>query len=351
MKEIYVGFPEKAPNFDSIYKALLSLDACPASQDEEALTRSFSEKEYPAKKSDLEPVTIHLAKGVYHEKLVITRPNLTLTGEGADTVIEFGHGAFEDMEDGTKRGTFRTASVRIDTHDFTAKNITFKNTAGWGDVAGQALALYVDGDRNVFENCYFTASQDTIFTAPLPLKEAQPGGFRGPGEFNPRIMGRQLYKNCVITGDVDFIFGSAVCIFDKCTLFSKRPENRPAPLPGEPTPVYGYVTAASTPENEPFGYVFFDCKFESDCPKGTVYLGRPWREYAKTVLINCEIGDHINPLGWQDWGKDHSHFFYAEYNCSGAGSDTSGRASFSHVLTDEEASKYTYSNIFGDWIV
>ncbi len=348
--ELYVGYANHADNFKTIREALLSINACPLGSDEDSLNHSFCEKTFPAPESFEEPVTVYIAPGYYFEKLVITRPNLTLIGENKETTtIAFNQGAYEEMPDGTKRGTFRTATVRIDTHDFTASNITFLNNAGIGSIVGQALALYVDGDRNRFENCNLIGSQDTLFTAPLPEKEAKPGGFRGPGEFHERVMGRHYYHNCTITGDVDFIFGSATCIFDCCTIFSKNPGNKPVPESGSNDVVYGYVTAASTPVDARFGYVFMDCNFKSDCPDNTVYLGRPWREYAKTVFLNCNFGSHIRPEGYTDWGKNHSHFYYAEFNCHGLGSVSQGRVDYAHILTEKEAREYTIDNIFGDW--
>ncbi len=351
MIDLFVGYKKKENSFDTLRDALLSIDATVASTDEDSITRSFTSKEYPAPVSCVEPVTIHMAAGEYREKIVITRPNITLEGEGDGTCIIFGDGAFFDMPDGEKRGTFRTATMRIDTHDFTARNIKFQNDAGIGAIAGQALALYVDGDRNLFEDCIFVGSQDTLFTAPLPLKEAKPGGFKGPGETHDRVMGRQCYRRCHITGDVDFIFGSAIALFEDCTIFSKKACDKPVPESPDEDVIYGYVTAASTPQEYRFGYVFKDCKLISDCPKGSVYLGRPWREYAKTVFIHCELGEHIHPAGWQDWNKPHDHFFYAEYDCYGPGADISGRADFSHQLTEEQAKEYTPQAILGDWAV
>lgn len=191
------------------------------------------------------------------------------------------------MPEGDKRGTFRTASVRIDTHDFTAKHLTFQNDSGFGHTVGQALAVYVDGDRNAFYDCRFLGSQDTVFDAPLPLKEAQPGGFKGPGEFKPRTIGRHYYENCFIQGDVDFIFGSGIAWFEHCTIYSKLPGDRVPPESPEDEVIYGYVTAASTPMDEPYGYVFHECSLESDCPPHSIYLGRPGengrRPYSYTV--------------------------------------------------------------------
>ncbi len=172
------------------------------------------DKTYPAPEFQIPPVTIHIGAGIYRERLLITRPRVTLIGENRDnTTIVYGLGALDVMEDGEKRGTFRTATARIDAPDFTARDITFQNDAGFGHTVGQALAIYVDADRCYFDNCRFLGSQDTLFTAPLPLKEAKPGGFKGPGESKPRTLGRHLYRNCFIQGDVDFIFGSAIAWF------------------------------------------------------------------------------------------------------------------------------------------
>lgn len=343
--QVYVNMPQQTPNFDTIAAALdyvAEYDANNGYQEET--------QEFPAPQSEIPAVVLQLGEGIYREKLVFTRPNMTLLGAGRDkTTIVYGHGAFELLEDGEKRGTFRTASVRIATHDFTAKHLTFQNDAGFGHTVGQALALYVDGDRNYFEDCSFLGSQDTLFTAPLPMKEAQPGGFRGPGEFKPRILGRHCYRNCFIQGDVDFIFGGGIAYFEDCTIFSKMPGDRIPPESPTEEVIYGYVTAASTFEGEEFGYVFKDCHLTSDCPKASVYLGRPWREWAKTVFINCELGEHIHPLGWQDWNKNHGHFYYGEYKSYGPGASPSTRADFSHQLTDEEVAKYTIENILQGW--
>ena len=338
MATLYVGYPDKAPNYTTINRALDSLTRMPE-----------TEKIFPAPmKSSCEPVNIYIAPGTYEEQFVVNRPFVTLIGESAEnTVITYYLGAREILEDGLKRGTFRTASVRIDSHDFTAKNLTFINSAGYGSDAGQALALYVDADRVVFENCRFLGSQDTLFTAPLPEKEFEPGGFRGPGEHKPRTMGRHYYKNCFIRGDVDFIFGGATAYFEGCTIFSQYPGdnyfiNRP-----DNELVCGYITAASTPKDSKYGYVFRDCRLIGDAPKASVYLGRPWREYAKTVYINCELGEHINPFGWNDWGKPHGNFYFGEYASYGPGASPETRAGFSHQLTAAEAAGYTVENVLG----
>ncbi len=347
-QHIYVNIPGHTPCFDTVAAALESL-SCPGSIATEGATQEA--KAFPAPRPDIPPVIIHIGKGDYREKLVITRPGLTLQGEGEsrdDVRIVYGDGAMDIMPEGDNRGTFRTASVRIDTHDFTARHLTIENDAGSGAAVGQALALYVDGDRNYFYDCALRGHQDTLFTAPLPEQEMVAGGFKGPGEGKPRTMGRQCYRNCYIEGDVDFIFGSAVAYFENCEIFSRMREDKKPARP-DARVTCGYVTAASTPKGEPFGYVFKDCRLTGDCPPDSVFLGRPWREYAKTVFIDCLLGAHIRREGWNDWKKEHGHFYYGEYRSYGPGASPETRADFSCQLTDEEAAKYTVEAILQGW--
>ena len=277
--------------------------------------------------------TFFIHKGIYKERRTINRPYETFLGEdSAETIITYDLYARMPMDDGMKRGTFRSYSFFIDTHDFTARNITFENSAGMGKEVGQALALYADGDRLFFDNCRFLGSQDTIFTGPLPPREIEPNGFIGPKQHAPRINGRHFYKNCYIEGDIDFIFGSATAYFEGCTLFSKNTGS----------PINSYVTAASTPEGQDYGYVMNRCRFTSNCPPESAYLGRPWREYAKTVLINCYMDDHICKEGWHDWNKPHAHstIFYAEYGSTGPGATMDYRPDWIHRLKEEELPHY-----------
>ncbi|MEY8352322.1 pectinesterase family protein [Lachnospiraceae bacterium 54-53] len=277
---------------------------------------------------------LYIHKGFYKERITAAVPFVTLVGEhGETTVLSYDLSAHMTMDDGSRRGTFRTASCLIDTHDFTARNITFENSAGKGTEVGQALALYADGDRLTFENCRFLGGQDTLFTGPLPPQEIEPNGFIGPKQFSPRINGRHYYKNCYLEGDVDFIFGGATAYFEGCTFFSKYTGKE----------ISSYVTAASTPKGQKYGYVMKDCRFESSCPAENAYLGRPWREYAKTVLINCYMGDHICKEGWHDWNKKaaHEHTFYAEYGSFGPGGAMENRPDWIHRLTESDLTGYT----------
>ena len=285
------------------------------------------------------PLCLELAPGEYREKVLLDRPHLVLRGAGADkTVIRWQDGAKEPLEDGQPRGTFRTATVRVDAPYVTLQGLSIVNACAPRERAGQAIALYADGDFFLCEDCRLRSFQDTLFTAPLPPKELQKNGFIGPKQFAPRMPQRHTYRRCRIEGDVDFIFGSAAAWFEACDIVSV--DGRA----DRSNPAEGYATAASTPEGQRFGYVFSHCRFLGEGVKeGSVYLGRPWRDYAKTVLLHCELGPHIRPEGWHDWDKPafHSAGLYAEYGCTGPGA-AGERAPFARRLTEAEAAAYTY---------
>lgn len=324
--------------FDTIQAALDSIDKRSCKIDEE--------------------VVINIKAGIYEEKLIISIPNVTLIGEDAEnTVITYGDYAKMSMPDGTLYGTFRTATFRIDADNFTAKNITFVNSAGDGKIHGQAVAVYADGDKISFYNCRMIACQDTLFTAPLPPKKAGTGSNgNGPKADCERRNGRQYYYGCYIRGDIDFIFGGAIVFFEECEIFSQYgviEDEAKIPEKGPDDIICGYVTAACTIEGEEYGYVFYKCNFTSDCPKNSIYLGRPWRDFAKTVLIECKLGEHIKPDGWHDWEKVKARdtAYYAEYKsiCSENNSNLAERTEWSYQINDEEAKKYQRDVVLSGW--
>lgn len=287
------------------------------------------------------PAVIRLAPGVYREKVVLARSHTTLEGASAgNTRIVWGDGAREILGDGIKRGTFRTATLRTDGAHITLRHLTIENDAAPREKAGQAIALYADGDHLLVEDCVLRSFQDTLFTAPLPPKEIEKNGFIGPKQHAPRVPQRHTYRRCRIEGDVDFIFGGAAAWFEDCDIVAvDGREDRSQPFAA-------YCTAASTPENQAYGYVFKACRFlNGGCPAGSVYLGRPWREWAKTVLLDCDLGEHIAPAGFDGWGKTHAHstVFYAEYCSRGPGS-AGERAAFVRKLSDREAAGITYED-------
>lgn len=204
------------------------------------------------------------------------------------------HSARELHPDGRARGTFRSYTVLVDGNNVTFKNCTFENTAGKGEDVGQALALYLDGDNITLENCTLKGHQDTLFLAPLPEKEIIPGGFLGPKQFTERTNRIFYFKNCTIEGGVDFIFGGATAYFENCEFISVEK---------------GFVFAPSTPKDVEIGFVATNCRFTAtkNVPKHSCYIARPWRNHAAVKLINCYLGEHIHPDGFDDWGKTDAH--------------------------------------------
>ena len=289
-------------------------------------------------------VTIHIDPGEYRERVEIHRPHVTLAGETADSVRIVGSlGAKMPSEDGSgvdgTLGTFRTYTVLVDADDVRLENLTIVNDAGDGREVGQAIALYADGDRLVVDACCITGRQDTLFLGPLPPREVKPGGFMGPKQFAPRRVGRQYFRRCRIEGDVDFIFGGARAYFEGCEI---RSLNRDMD-------VNGYVTAASTPEGEPYGFVFHGCSFTApdDVAPDSVYLGRPWREWAQTVLIDCWLGRHIKREGWWDWNKPaaHERARYAGTSLHGPAGDAAGWAPWTRELDATAAARYAREQV------
>lgn len=259
------------------------------------------------------PTTIFLKPGTYKEKLVLaeSKTNVHLIADNADeTIVTYDDYASKTNQFGEELGTTGSSSFFIFGDGFQAKNITFENSSG---PVGQAVAVRIDGDKVVFENCRFLGFQDTLY----------PHGRDS----------RQYYKNCYIEGTTDFIFGWSTAVFEDCEIYSKDGGH--------------YITAASTEKDADFGFVFINCTLTGDAPKETVYLGRPWRDYAQTVFINTEMGDHIKKEGWHNWSKPEAEntAFYAEYNSTGKGANTEERVSWSKQLSKEEAEKYTAENV------
>ncbi|MCR4791340.1 MAG: pectin methylesterase [Lachnospiraceae bacterium] len=293
-------------------------------------------------------VLLRLAPGTYREKVFIRRDEVSITGTGStpdDVRIEWGDHAFEIMPDGIKRGTFRSYTFFIKGNGNRLSNLTIENVSFPKSTSGQAIALFAEGDL-IADSLILKSYQDTLFTGPLPEKEIEPGGFRGPTESDERIPCRQHYRSCRICGDVDFIFGSATCYFEDCDIVSLGNKQRDDHCEGKS---YGYCTAASTIDGEKYGYVFEGCRFLNEgCPENSVYLGRPWRDHARTVMLNCYMDAHIAKEGFDDWGKKSAHqsVFYAEYASYGPGASKE-RADFVKMLTEEESTEYTRLKVLG----
>lgn len=247
-------------------------------------------------------VILEIAPGVYHERLNITQnhPNITLLGMGrspADVVITNSLNAKE------AGGTFFTETAEVDGAGFEADNVTFENAAG---NTGQAVAIAVRADRAVFKHCRFLGHQDTLFAD----------------------WGRQYYVDSYIEGGVDFIFGNAAAVFDRDELHANGP---------------GYLTAQSrTSSQQTSGYVILNSRVTADPGVGKIWLGRPWRPFARVVLIHTELPEGVVPQGWDNWGNEANEHttWYGEYDNTGPGAQTSERVPWAHRLTAEQADRF-----------
>lgn len=259
-------------------------------------------------------VTIYVKNGVYKEKVIVPSwvENIDIIGEDRDKTII----TYDDHANINKMGTFRTYTVKVEGSDITFKNLTIENNAAQ---LGQAVALHTEGDRLKFINCRILGNQDTIYTG---------------AKFT-----RLYFKDCYIDGTTDFIFGPSTALFEDCIIHSKR---------------NSYVTAASTPKEAKYGYIFKHCKLTAEPGVDKVYLGRPWRPYAYTLFIECELGKHIVLAGWHNWGKQSNEETarYMEYKNTGEGANASERVAWSKQLTKKEAETVTVDAIFrtqSDW--
>lgn len=257
------------------------------------------------------PVVILLKPGTYHEKVTVPAPKTHLVLRGTDaarTIITFSDHVGQPGI--TTPGSY---SVLVQANDFTAENVTFENAAGY--TAGQAVALNVEGDRAIFRHCRLVGNQDVLLLATAGS--------------------RQYYQDCYIEGTTDFIFGASTGVFDHCVIKSKK---------------NSYVTAASTPAGQAYGFVFLNCTLTADTTLARkVYLGRPWRPHAQVVYLRCELGGHIAPAGWDNWKNTENEktAYYAEYRSTGPGAGPAARVPWAHQLTAQEAEKYTLKQIFG----
>src|SRR5665213_642545 len=258
------------------------------------------------------PAVIHIKPGTYRELIYVQREKRFLHLLGDDsraTILSFNLFASLPGSDGRPIGTFRTPSAWIDADDFVAENITFENSAG---PKGQALAARIDGDRVAFRHCRFLGWQDTILDN----------------------RGRHYYEDCDISGHVDFIFGAGTAWFENCRLHCLG---------------NGYITAASTPCEEPFGFVFDHCAIWGDQPGSRTFLGRPWRPCAAVCFIHCEMDGVVRPEGWNNW-RDPARektVRYFEFQSTGAGGNPSARVGWARQLTETEAAAWTIERVLG----
>jgi pectinesterase len=253
---------------------------------------------------------IYIKNGTYKEMLSLAsgKNNITIYGESKTGVILTydNYSGKINSSTGVAYSTSTSASTYIYGTDFYAYNISFQNSAG---AVGQALAIYVKGDRAVFNNCQFLGNQDTYY------------GHNA----------RNYFYNCYFEGTTDFIFGSSIAWYESCQIYCKGGTS---------------ITAASTEPYVPFGYVFNKCTI-TGAGTATTDLGRPWQPYASVAYINSSLSGVIKLTGWNDWGNtaNDATARFGEYNNTGAGSSMTSRPSWVKRITASEAASYTVLNV------
>ena len=281
-------------------------------------------KEVPKKSN--ETFVIYIKEGVYKEQIIIDRQmtNVFMIGDGPTKTKISGS---KNKADGT--ATMHTATFAAVGDYFVAKDIRFENTAG--HIKHQAVALRVQSDFSIFYNCHMDAYQDTLYTQTY----------------------RQYYRDCTITGTVDFIFGDGVALFQNCKMLVRKPGDSQSCM----------VTAQGrTDKNEITAIVLQNCTITGEPEymdvkdKNKAYLGRPWKDFARVVVMQSQIDEAIQPEGWTEWTGSmfHNTCFLGEYGNRGPRADMAQRVKWPSIkkLTANQAATFTPAKLFeGDrWI-
>jgi pectin methylesterase-like acyl-CoA thioesterase len=283
--------------------------------------------------------TIYIKDGIYSEKVTVpsNKPFLQLVGQSvANTILTWHDDNTTPNGQGGTLGTGGSGSIVVNATDFSALNMTFVNSYGDGS---QAVAVSLYADRAAFKNCRFMGNQDTLLTY-------ESGG----------AVSRHYFRDCYIDGNVDFIFGNAIAIFDNCTIYAKTRLVNAAT---------SYITAANTPPTQAYGYLFRKAKIPSNNGTTLYYLGRPWQNstgfseaagtlaYNKVVFSQAKIGvNEIQPAGWATWdaGTDVTKITNAEFRTTyfdGHAVNTGLRVSWAKQLAPTDTLAYSLAKMFG----
>ncbi|GMH29308.1 hypothetical protein Nepgr_031151 [Nepenthes gracilis] len=258
---------------------------------------------------------IYIKAGVYHENVVVNKKmtNVVFIGDGPTKTKITGHKSFVDGIP-----TFKTATVDVIGDGFMAKDIGFENSAG--ATKHQAVALRAVADFSVFYNCQFDGYQDTLYA----------------------VRSRQFYRDCTISGTIDFIFGDALAIFQNCKMVIRKPLDNQQCM----------VTAQGrTVPDGPGAIILQNCTITADpaySPVKTInkaFLGRPWKQYSRTIVVQSFIDDAIAAEGWTPWAGTFGldTLFYSEYENRGPGAAQAKRVNWAGVkrLTPQQVEEFT----------
>jgi len=278
--------------------------------------------------------TIFLKEGIYNEKVNIFNDNIKIVGENAENTIIRNNDYFHKiLNDGNEANTFRTFTCLITGKNVSLSNLTIENNSLPSSKYGQAVALHACGDNLICENVILKSAQDTLFTGPLPKDLIERyTGFLLKEQLNPKGT-KQIYKNCKIYGDTDFIFGCSQALFINSDIISIGK---------------GFLAAPAHAKEMKYGYLFYKCNLISENNADGTYLARPWRDYGTAAFIDCNIGKHIDSKGFNKWdgtNRDKTARFY-EYSSN---VDLSNREKWINILNKDEANLYVkdFLNMIG----
>lgn len=266
-----------------------------------------------------------LEPGVYNEKVIVDKPNITIDGQNG-AVISWANAANHIAPDGLEYNTFRTYTMHVIADNVTLKNLTIENTAGNPKVNGQCVALSVTADNFSAENCKLISTQDTLFCGPLPDDLiVRYIDFLVDRERYREGSCKQNFTDCYIEGSVDFIFGCGEAVFENCHIHSVN-DGRDS----------GYIAAPAHSLKQTEGFLFKNCRLTGDeSLKGLIFLARPWRDFGKASFIDCELGDHIHAQGFDKWNDTErnrtARFYYT------ASPKTKDFVSWAHAANSENA--------------
>ena len=240
---------------------------------------------------------IHLAPGIYRQKGMLRTPGLILVGAGPEeTILVWDDYAKKIHADGKEFNTFRTWTLAVCADGVTMRNLSVVNDAGHPEIKGQEVALSVVATDFSMENCHLTSTQDTLFLGPLPedLIERYDGFLEDPLRRGGTMT--QRFRNCRISGTVDFIFGCGDAFFEDCEIRSLADARN-----------IGYVAAPAHALEQTEGFHFHNCRItcESGVGEGTIFLARPWRDYGLVQFEDCPCQRHIAPAGFDKWNDTH----------------------------------------------
>lgn len=269
---------------------------------------------------------LYLSEGIYEEKIKISVEGIKIIGN--NTTIQYKDYYNKVGKDNKELLTVRTYTLMVAADNVTLENLTIKNLALDNNKYGQAVALHVIGDNFKANHLKLIGGQDTLLAGPIPYDLTIRYKDLLPQDELTQKKSHQYYEDCYIEGNVDFIFGCGICLFESCTIHSSGK---------------GYICAPSHPQEYKYGFVFINCNLTSSTQnENNVFLARPWRDYGHATFIDCKSDKHIKPDGFNNWNPEREKTCKMEIYKT---LDYNSLVKFAKILTEDDLKIYTKENI------